>query len=722
MSKAFLRDKAWRPFKEGLTEPAKYTVDPRLAWVYAESQISPLESTFDDPFGDAYIYGCDSVRLFNEEKSLRLLQILPDDFTAHISCTLGAYRLSDCPPYEALSYCWGDVTDGLSILLNGSVMRVTSNLRAALRHLRSSSTSRCLWVDAICINQADVAEQSAQVSIMGDIYRNAVQTTVWLGSASDNSHQGCTAVAGLSRAAKNSFIGDPGRELRSTEQAPFKESYMLKCMLPATSVDDSDGNAEVSLPDDSRALEALREAVGPLTDRPWFWRVWVVQEVALARTALIVCGFDTLTWIDYTSGIDFRIEIGVLETSIMGYVRDPHETYTNMIAPSEIITSTHRPADLLLSLLHKCRFREATNPVDKVYSLLGLVGNKVHELGIVPDYTLPFQQVYRDVAQSIVINSSDLDILGMTQPLKGSSWVPDWSLPTQAAPLTVKRLDTPSVTHASQHTAPELRISGHGDVLLLKGHTIDRIVEVAGHMDFMKDWFDDETDTLIPDYEPALAEVPDDAPFSQNVGALLREIPKASKWLGDTVHITFHELFRSLEPLERFVEWENLAKIHDTGSAHSRTDNMATYLEVLTAGNYLPGGPEATKLVFDEWLQTLSPIRKLLRVKSAIMKLYKPLAFAGYLRKTWQTYGKFHDVLDHVYNRRMGRTAKGKLALLPRSAATGDVIVVCKGSRVPLCVRPADEIMFTLLGEAYVHGVMNGEAFDEELCEAIPIR
>nr|OQO30712.1 hypothetical protein B0A51_01836 [Rachicladosporium sp. CCFEE 5018] len=724
MSKAFFRDKAWRPLREGGEDVASvYTVDPRLAWVYEKPVLSPLEDTFDCPYGEGYDYDGDNVKLKEGEKCLRLLQVLAGDFEDDIQCTISAYKLAICPPYEALSYCWGDTADPVIIKIDGRIMKVTSNLRAALRHLRKRARSRRLWVDAICINQADLAERSAQVSIMGDIYRNAVQTTIWLGVSSDNSHQGFTAIVGLSRAATRNSIQLPGDQPRAHDHATLKTSEILAYMVPSESGDDISGKSSNTLPEDARALEALRDAINPITDRPWFWRVWVVQEVALAQTAVIVCGFDTLPWTDYTRGIDFATKIGVLESSIMGAVRDPHETYASMIAPSEFIMSTERPADLLLSLLHKCRFREATNAADKVYSMLGLVGKNIADLEIVPDYTVPSQQVFRDVARSILAHGSNLDIVGMAEPTESfPSWIPDWTRPAQATPFTVEKASTSLLPNASLRTAPELRISGQGDVLMLKGHTIDYITEVAGNMDSMQDWFDDMDERLSGTPEPFSTEIDDDAPLGQYAKYFLRETPGAFRWMGSALHLMFHELFRSLEPLERFVEWEKLAKLYDKGPATFTAENKAIYLDVLTAGKSLPAGPEATKRVFEEWLGTLSPVRNLLLMKSAATKLYKPLAFAGYLRKTWQSFGEFSVVLDHVYNRRMGRTAKGRLALLPRSAGVGDLIVVCKGGRVPLCLRPADQVTFTLMGEAYVHGVMNGEAFDEEMCEAIPIR
>ncbi|KAK6435373.1 hypothetical protein LTR95_008437 [Oleoguttula sp. CCFEE 5521] len=715
MSKAFLRDKAWRPFKEGLTDPAKYNIDPRLAWVYAEPEDPAPGIDLVEPFGEPYEYDTDAVRLPEGEKSFRLLQILPGHYADAVHCTLQAYTLAASPPYEALSYCWGDVPGHEKILIDGRIMIVTKSLRAALRWLRKPNTRRRLWVDAVCINQADVVERSAQVAIMGDIYRRATQTTIWLGAPGTNSHQAFTATAGLARTAAN-----PGCIPR--DLGAVNITYMLACMLTSEYAAGKQSGTTNDLPQDSRALEALRDAMHGITDRAWFERVWVVQEVALATQAVVVCGSDTLPWTDFLTGTALGFRLGAWETNMMGFVPAPEPMFPVMIAQSHREPTVQQSAATFLGLLHEYRLREATNPVDKVYSMLGLVGPNVDNLGLIPDYTLPFQQVFRNAAAAILIHDSNLDILGMTEPLEGlPSWVPDWSRPSLVAPLTVNISKLPLPTHASRNTMSELRISGQGDVLILKGHIVDRITEIAAHVDYMQDWFDDMDNSL--DFVRDPEELSPDATLTQSVTSAWKDISNAFEDLSGIIHVTLHELFRSVEPLQRFVEWENLAKVHEKASKPAREDRLVTYMQTLTAGCYLPGGPAETRLVFDQWFESLSPIRTLTRAKlAALPKLYKPLAFAGYVRKTWQSYAKFNDVLEHAYNRRMGRTAKGRLALVPKSAAVGDLIVLCKGGRVPLCLRPVDEVTFTLLGEAYVHGVVNGEAFDEELCEAIPIR
>lgn len=89
--------------------------------------------------------------------------------------------------YTALSYTWGNPLATTPILVNGVETEVTLNLEAALRHIRKPEYDVILWVDALCINQNDVAEKNHQVEMMREIFAGAELVIAWLGSASGDS-------------------------------------------------------------------------------------------------------------------------------------------------------------------------------------------------------------------------------------------------------------------------------------------------------------------------------------------------------------------------------------------------------------------------------------------------------------------------------------------------------------------------------------------------------
>jgi len=119
---------------------------------------------------------------------IRLFHLSPaSSATGDIQGRLSVALLDDQPEYEALSYAWGNANDTVAIDIDGCLLPVTKNLYSALKHLQLQEQERTLWVDALCINQADLGERMHQVSLMASIYGQASQVIVWLGDGWDGS-------------------------------------------------------------------------------------------------------------------------------------------------------------------------------------------------------------------------------------------------------------------------------------------------------------------------------------------------------------------------------------------------------------------------------------------------------------------------------------------------------------------------------------------------------
>jgi len=134
-----------------------------------------------------------------EPNHIRLLYLLPSTSPDldKIECEIVRVHIDQAKDYEALSYVWGP-PDAIESTIqiqspnrqlwksaSSSSLRITSSLLIALWHLRYASQRRHLWIDQICINQADTLEKNAQVRRMGEIYRKAQSTVVWLGPRDD---------------------------------------------------------------------------------------------------------------------------------------------------------------------------------------------------------------------------------------------------------------------------------------------------------------------------------------------------------------------------------------------------------------------------------------------------------------------------------------------------------------------------------------------------------
>ncbi|KAE9368263.1 hypothetical protein N431DRAFT_347081, partial [Stipitochalara longipes BDJ] len=128
------------------------------------------------------------VKLDHAQREIRLLTILNDDDDYLIRCTTRKTSLNNCQNINALSYCWGDPKVTAPIMVDYHVMSVTVNLEKALRQLRRSAQLGEIWVDAICINQADISEKNHQVPLMRHIY-SASNVFIWLGESDDHTDE-----------------------------------------------------------------------------------------------------------------------------------------------------------------------------------------------------------------------------------------------------------------------------------------------------------------------------------------------------------------------------------------------------------------------------------------------------------------------------------------------------------------------------------------------------
>ncbi|KAK7749917.1 hypothetical protein SLS53_000499 [Cytospora paraplurivora] len=173
--------------------------------------------------------------------------------------------------YEALSWCWGTENKDCAIKIKkgGKYYRlaVTKELSLALKYLRNGGNDRILWIDALCIDQENHEERNHQVQMMSRIYTGAKQACIWLGEDSED----------------------------STKAIQFIDEIMR--LEHFDSISENKENA-------SRWQSLLS-----LMQRPWFSRRWVVQEIALARSATIYCGNDSIPWENFAVAVELFVEV-----------------------------------------------------------------------------------------------------------------------------------------------------------------------------------------------------------------------------------------------------------------------------------------------------------------------------------------------------------------------------------------------------------------------------
>lgn len=267
--------------------------DPPQGYVWARTlvpSVQPKEKErlhkYDDKSSSAY-KEFKYTRLTNMKQRIRLLKLGPgrSDSDAEIACELfeaefqdgqGGILIGDNKEkytYEALTWCWGTNPSDCLVVIEQQdstrkKMAISEELAWALLYLREPAKSRILWIDAICIDQSSTDEKNHQVQMMAKIYSHAERVVVWLGMDDPDSR----------RAIK--FVKDEILHLQRFDE----------------------------LCDDERNSQKW-QALLLLMQRPWFFRRWVVQEISLAKSAMIHCGPDQIPWNDFCVAVELFVEV-----------------------------------------------------------------------------------------------------------------------------------------------------------------------------------------------------------------------------------------------------------------------------------------------------------------------------------------------------------------------------------------------------------------------------
>jgi hypothetical protein len=213
--------------------------------------------------GDAYDYA-----ELPTSNSIRLME-LHSSRSEGVTINLTIVDLDSAPPYEAISYVWGDPSVQVNLTCGGKSLKVTPNLRAALHHLRPQNGTRMLWADATCINQENLEERSQQERIMSTIYSTAIRTLVWLGTNNDDNTEAIPLIKKIGKlfCEANTITFANLRELDSF--------YELKQF-----------SIEKLRPFEASTWTNFFE----FYDNTYFWRTWCIREVNVSKEAIALYG------------------------------------------------------------------------------------------------------------------------------------------------------------------------------------------------------------------------------------------------------------------------------------------------------------------------------------------------------------------------------------------------------------------------------------------------
>ncbi|KAF4453125.1 hypothetical protein F53441_4122 [Fusarium austroafricanum] len=350
--------------------------------------------------------------------AIRLLHVKPGDPDL-IHIELSNVSLDTNPVFWALSYVWGSRENPSDVLINDTVFSVTQNLHYALTEYRRQFSrddgSSLLWVDAICISQNDNAEKSVQVPRMSDIYGKCERVLAWLGPV-EYEQQGDVQL-----------LADKLKQFASPTESDIQEDNRISTFRESAYSNEA-AAAEV---------ESIRRALRSIGHRPWFRRIWILQEAVLAKQQpLLLCGQYELGY-----EIFFKTWVRILDPSYDGQLlhtfmaENPvrfkaielvYKKILQKRQQDEVKDQKKQCAVEILDLLNETTELEATVPHDCLYALLGLLSCSPLPKALQPDYLKPFEKLCHEFAMFILEQTQDIRVLNLGT-LGNMTAVPSWT-------------------------------------------------------------------------------------------------------------------------------------------------------------------------------------------------------------------------------------------------------------------------------------------------------
>ena len=576
--------------------------------------------------------------------------------TNEIRIELNEHAINECPKYTALSYTWGQPhrTKDVFVETSSHCIKITENLHAALIHLRRGVPVK-LWIDAICINQDDIKERSSQVRLMRHIYRGASQVIVWI-------HKPKEPLS--SDEEKWTFVKAPGHEdYRRSESGDWIRIPREREDYPV-----------VEYP-----MSQLR-----LFQHPWFMRVWILQEVAWARSIVFKTGKHTMHWDEVKECVD----------TYHDRISDPRNTRVDdntdlSMSMVSIMSEFRHSIDIesltvpLSNILYQTQHCGATDSKDKIFALLSLTFDVKSDFEI--NYEWSWSEISRRVTRHTIEGSRTLDLLRCvgtrTTTLEGDvlpSWVPDLSGQIVASPL--HRYDR----YEYDQLAIENRLCDialcNETTLVVRGLWVHEVTHI-------------ESNRVTFEGEFALYTFLDTFNDWHYAAWVQRDFPRGhSPSFRDNLH-EFWSTIRMTKGSQAIEE--HVGNKYDAGEGwHWHFRKMCTEESIGDSQPEDPFNPDNELYEDDDVLDPENP------------KLYSK----------WARDVMFpQEALQHVAGRAFGFTETNHLGLFPRDTRKKDDVCLLSGIQIPFVLRKTDRPgSYKLIGACYIHESINWAKFESD--------
>jgi hypothetical protein len=610
----------------------------------------------------------------NELDQTRILTLAAGQGSDPLSCNLHEISLDHVQEdYIAISYAWGGTDLEQTITCDGQSVAITSNLHGALHRLRQQSSDVKVWCDALCIKQgydsASLLERSHQISLMSRIFALAKCVDIDLGNDDGTCEQ---AADGM-----RTVLAVP-QELR--EKLDLSIDVIEHLDLP-------------------QWTDPMWTALHKLFSRPYYHRLWCVQEVVMAREVSVIFGGFELNLQDFMLVARIYQLVSYYEGSEdQSLIYDMYDfnRATRAVSclgstcekrTSRLAADGNETLGSLCQLLCSTMYLQCTDLRDKIYALYGMVASEelVRELPV----------SYQESAEALSLRTSRYFLksgnASWTLVYSGGIGVgrPSWTLDLanlgikeQIDPLT--RTTNPDGTNdaysAGGTESPSMTTDENGTRLTILGTIVDTFAA-------MPDQFAVNLPTAaIAGVGSVL--IKSSAEYTlRHLAALLAATPWIEAHGGDT-RPPPDALWRTL--IADFSPYEDNPHRQENGRA---LPGFGQYFHELIAWAEEIVNSDPPFNVDDESHENM-------------MKLNVPFDA-----------NKFWSAITPAYlGRRMSMLRSGTLALVPHGSVMTDVIAVFRGVPVPFVLRsiPEDEHVFEVVGICYVHGIMDGEALDND--------
>ncbi|KAI1405985.1 heterokaryon incompatibility protein-domain-containing protein [Hypoxylon fuscum] len=567
---------------------------------------------------------------------IRILDLLPrepnENEQARIRCQTRVLPISSDLDYETVSYVWGDRSNTSLIEVDGNNVAITNNLEAALRRIRLSET-RTLWVDQICINQEDDEEKANQIPLMRQLYSNTKQCLIWFGELrSDIQLSDAKAALDVIH-----FLND------NDEDSPVDISVSYSSI------------SEQTLPNTMKAFGSIA-----LQENSWWHRIWTLQEAILPSKACVLWGPLSISWeVVLRAGQNWVSQPA--PQMLWPYI----DVVNGLFSQTNGLLFSKRRHEQPLHTAYRWGFRRATNPLDKVYGVLGLFPSGTLPRSECCNYQLQPASVLAMFTADLIEHSRSLHPMA----LRNLSGLPE-STP-----------NIPSWAYDFAVSVNQNKLTVDGDSAAWYLINVYYTYRACGNMEV--DW---KSFRFDPDFNSLTL-----SGFMVDETAVIGTKPQGDS--PDTINVSIQSAINYINDWYRTAEefYQGREYPQDFTSPENWSDSFWRAL--------------LGDLILDSEFASERDARQ------------EDITLAKEFVRTGQRNEVCYSIFGNMCYRTMFITKTGLLGFGANHMSVGDQVWVLDGGNVPFILRPSSgnpvPDSHYLIGPSYVHGIMENEAATE---------